>query len=107
MVIAGFLRLVTNPRVFVEPMPITSALAFIDALLKSPGVEIPTSGQEWPTLRELCAAQELTGNDVPDAWIAATVNTLHGHLVTFDGGFARLLSRRELTVLSPRPQRAS
>lgn len=38
MVIAGFLRLVTNQRVFTEPDSIEDAVAFVDALLDSPGV---------------------------------------------------------------------
>jgi hypothetical protein len=33
MVAAGFLRLVTNVRVFPDPSPIKEAVAFIDALL--------------------------------------------------------------------------
>jgi predicted nucleic acid-binding protein len=43
----------------------------------------------------------LRANDITDAWIAAAVRTLGGHLVTFDGGFRRLLGRGELTVLKP------
>ena len=40
MVAAGFLRLVTNVKVFPDPSPIKDALAFIDALLAVPGVEM-------------------------------------------------------------------
>lgn len=107
VVIASFLRLVTNPRIFVEPTPTANAIAFVDALLKCPGVEIPEGGREWPALRELCRAHGLAGNDVPDAWIAATVKTLHGHLVTFDRGFARLLGRDALTVLATERKRVN
>jgi predicted nucleic acid-binding protein len=48
-----------------------------------------------------CTEHDLTGNGVPDAWIAAAVHANHEHLVTFDRGFARLLARRELTILDP------
>jgi hypothetical protein len=51
MVIVGFLRLVTNRRVFIEPDSIEDAVAFIDALLDSPGVELLPCGDEWPILR--------------------------------------------------------
>jgi len=101
MVGAGFLRLVTNSRVFVEPTPIEAATDFLDALLAIPGVEIAPVGSEWPTLRSLVVDKRLSGNDIPDAWIAAAVKAIDGHLATFDRGFARLLGRRELTVLAP------
>ena len=71
MVIASFLRLVTHPKIFVHPTPMSEALRFVDALLASPGVERAELGAEWPTLRELCAAKALAANDVPDAWLAA------------------------------------
>jgi toxin-antitoxin system PIN domain toxin len=100
MVAAGFLRLVTNIRVFPDPSPIEKALGFMDALLAIPGVEMADSGREWQMLRRICLEGKLTGNAIPDAWIAATVKSVNGHLVTFDRGFTRLLAKSELTVLS-------
>jgi len=101
MVAAGFLRLATNPKVFVTPTPIAAAIEFIDSLLAIPGVDMPELGREWPTLRQMSRDHELAANDITDAWIAAAVRTLGSHLVTFDRGFTRLLGRTELTVLSP------
>ena len=101
MVTAGFLRLATNPKIFAKPTPLQAAVEFIDSLLLIPGVETPELGREWPTLRELATRLELCGNDMTDAWIAAAVRTLGTHLVTFDRGFSRMLSRSELTTLSP------
>ncbi|MDT8410795.1 MAG: hypothetical protein RQ741_14460 [Wenzhouxiangellaceae bacterium] len=43
----------------------------------------------------------LTGNRIPDAWIAAVVIVHGGHLVTFDRGFGGMLGTRSLTVLRP------
>ena len=40
MVATAFLRLVTNQRVFTEPDSIEDAIAFIDTLLDTPGVEM-------------------------------------------------------------------
>ncbi len=102
MVVAGFLRLATHARVFREPAPPKSAVAFIDSLLAVPGVEIAELGREWPALRRMLCDHSISGNDVPDAWIAAAVQTLGEHLVTFDRGFLRLLGRTEMTLLSPR-----
>jgi toxin-antitoxin system PIN domain toxin len=102
MVAAGFLRLATNPKIFVVPTPIGEAIAYIDSLLSIPGIDMPELGREWPTLRQLSRDHRLAANDITDAWIAAAVRTLGSHLVTFDRGFRRLLGRTELTVLSPR-----
>jgi len=99
MVAAGFLRLATNPKVFRSPTPIADAIAFIDSLLATPGVEIAELGREWPTLKQLTRDHDLAANDITDAWIAASVKTIGAHLVTFDRGFKRLLSRTELTLL--------
>jgi len=99
MVIASFLRLVTSPRVFRVVTPIEDAVAFVDALLTSPGVELLPVGPEWPRLRRLCLDQKLGGNDIPDAWLSAVIVHLGEHLVTFDRDFRRLLTRSQLTVL--------
>jgi toxin-antitoxin system PIN domain toxin len=101
MVAAGFLRLVTNVRVFPDPSPIKEAVAFIDALLAVPGVEMPESGREWPTLRRLCLDGTLCGNAIADAWIAAAVKVVNGRLVTLDRGFTQLLGKGELLLLRP------
>jgi hypothetical protein len=100
MVVASFLRLVTHAKVFVSPTPTARAVTFLDALLAAPGVRMPEIGSEWPRLRAMCIDQQLRANDLPDAWIAAAVQQLGDHLITFDKDFRRLLKRSELTVLA-------
>jgi uncharacterized protein len=99
IVTSGYLRLVTNSRVFPDPTPIESAIGFLDALFSTAGVEIVSLGGEWPLFRSLLVEEALSGNDVPDAWIAAAIRANNGHLVTFDRGFAKLLNKRDLTIL--------
>jgi uncharacterized protein len=101
MVVAGYLRLATNRKIFVAPTPIGAAIDFVDSLLAIAGVDIPELGREWPTLRQLSRNNELTANEITDAWIAAAVRTLGSYLVTFDRGLTRLLGRTELTLLEP------
>lgn len=101
MVIAGFLRLVTSRRVFTEPDTPQDAVAFMDALLQTPGVEISTLGREWPLLRTAILNQRLAGNDIPDAWIAAAAQTQGERLCTFDKDFKRLLPAADLMLLQP------
>jgi hypothetical protein len=100
MVVASFLRLVTNPKIFVQPTPVDAAIGFVDALIAVPGIEMPLLGAEWPIFRQLCLEKQLTANAIPDAWLAAAVIQLGEHLVTFDTDFKKLLRRTQVTVLS-------
>lgn len=101
MVLASFLRSVTSPKNFRMATPIEDALAFVDALLSSPGVQLVPLGPEWPKLRQLCLDKQLGGNDLPDAWLSATVAHRGEHLVTFDRDFRKLLARGQFTLLQP------
>jgi hypothetical protein len=101
MVLASFLRLVTSPKIFQLPTPIEDAVAFVDALLASPGVQLASLGPEWSKLRQLCLDRQLSGNDVPDAWLSAAAARMGEHLVSFDRGFRKLLSRGQFTLLTP------
>lgn len=100
MVIASFLRLVTSARIFVEPTPTSDAVSFVDALLAMPGVQLAPLGPEWPKLRQLCLDRPLAGNQLPDAWLAAAVEYLGEHLVSFDKNLRRLLPRSRFTLLT-------
>lgn len=101
MVLASFLRLVTSPKIFQLATPIEDAVAFVDALLASPGVQLAPLGPEWSKLRQLCLDKQLGGNDVPDAWLSAAVAHMGEHLVSFDRDFRKLLARGRFTLLAP------
>ncbi len=99
MVASGYLRLVTHPKVFVNPTPIDDAMVFLRAVLDSTGVAMLTLGNEWGEFERLCTELGLHGNAIPDAWIAAAAQNHHLHLVTFDKGFRKLLKPSMVTVL--------
>ena len=101
MVLASFVRLVTSPKIFQMATPTKDAVAFIDALLASPGVQLSTLGPEWSKLRQLCLDKQLGGNDIPDAWLAAAVAHMGEHLVSFDRDFRKFLARGQFTLLAP------
>ena len=101
MVLASFLRLVTSPKIFRQATPVDDAVAFVDALLASPGVQMAPLGPEWPKLRQLCLDKQLGGNDLPGAWLAAAVAHTGEHLVSFDRDFKKLLARSQFTLLMP------
>jgi len=101
MVLTSFLRLVTSPKIFQVATPIEDAVAFVDAVLASPGVHLAPLGPEWSKLRQLCLEKKLGGNDLPDAWLSAAVVHLGEHLVSFDRDFRKLLARKYFTLLAP------
>ena len=101
-VMASYLRLVTHPKIFVNPTPISLALAFANAVLASPGVAWLPTGTEWGVMQRLCNDLALSGNDIPDAWIAASTLTHDEVLVTFDRDFAQLLPPANLMLLPTR-----
>ena len=111
MVAAGFLRLVTNRKVFPVPAAPQQAVEFLRSITAVPGVSMPHLGTEWGNFEKLCVDLNLAGDDIPDAWIAAAVTAAGLHLVTFDTDFARLLRPTQYTLLSkafgvaePRPR---
>lgn len=99
-VVVGYVRVVTNRRVYVPPTPTPEALATVADVLAQPDVRLVTPTDEWPYVVELCERHDLAGPVLTDAWIAASVLQLNEHLVTFDRGFRRLLPPRHLTVLT-------
>ena len=99
MVAAGFLRLATHPRVFVEPTPLAAAQEFLGALLAVEGVHLVALSGEWPLLEPLCREHQLVGNAISDGWIAAAVLARRECLVTFDRDFMPLLPARQLLLL--------
>ena len=101
VVAVGFVRVVTQRRIFPVPTPLPQALAFLRALLDDRGAAPAGLGAEWPAFVRLCETHALAGGDVTDAWIAAAVQDQHEHLVTFDRGFRRFLGASALTVLTP------
>ncbi len=101
MVLASLLRLPTSPKIFQVPTPIVDAVGFVDAVLAMPGVQLAALGPEWPKLRQLCLDKQLGGNDLPDAWLAAAVEQMGEHLVSFDRVFKKWLGRARFTLLEP------
>lgn len=99
MVVASFLRLVTHPKIFVNPTPIAEALHFMGALLQA-GAEQATLGGELAELARLCLEKSLSANDIPDAWLAAAAIHQGEHVVSFDADFRRLLPKDQFTRLT-------
>lgn len=86
----AFMRIVTNPRVFERPEPITDAWRQVEAWLDVEAVWTPSPGaRHRAVLTALLARGGLAANLVPDAHLAALAIE-HGLLLcSTDGDFAR------------------
>jgi toxin-antitoxin system PIN domain toxin len=98
MVLASLLRPVTSPNTLVQPTPITEAVAFVDAIVSAPGVQLASLGPEWPKLRQLCLEKQLAGNDLPDGWLAAAVDHHAEQLVSFGADRRRAQDMRAVVA---------
>lgn len=90
IVLSGFLRVVTHPRVFGDPTPLALALDFVENLRVSPAsVPVAPGDRHWEIFIGLCRAADARGNLVPDAFLAALAIENNATLVTSDRGFRR------------------
>ncbi len=90
LVLSGFLRVVTHPRVFDPPAPIEDALLFADALRAQPNaVRIAPSRRHWDIFTRLCRAAGAKGNLVPDAYLAALAIESGSEWITTDRDYSR------------------
>jgi uncharacterized protein len=95
-----FLAIVTHPRIYAPPTPLTRALDQVDAWLESPTLALLTeSVAHWPTLRTLLAGGRVGGALVHDARVAALCQQ-HGvrELWSVDRDFSRFAG---LAVVNP------
>jgi len=89
-VVSGFMRVVTNPRVFSPAVPPAEAARYVQALRSAPGaVELRLADSHVGTFLRLCVEVNAKGNLVADAYLAAIAIELDALLVTTDRDFAR------------------
>jgi len=90
IVLSGFLRIVTHPRVFKTPTPLADALEFVEALREQPQAEIVRPGhRHWDIFTMLAEETSARGNLIPDAYLAAIAIESGSEWVSTDGDFAR------------------
>jgi uncharacterized protein len=98
--VLGFLRVVTNPRIFRVPLLLDRAVAVVDDWLEQQAVEIilPTP-RHWSTLRQMLTAGQAGGPMATDAHLAA-LSLEHGATVyTTDRDFSRFPGVRVVNPL--------
>jgi len=89
-VAVSFLRLVTNPRIFVQPSRIEEAWAFADALeSRARAVRADVDPMTYGVFKHVCLVSQAKGNSIPDALLASIAIRHDASLVTADRGFGR------------------
>jgi toxin-antitoxin system PIN domain toxin len=89
-VLSGFVRVVTNQKIFKQPTPTEVALDFCEQLRKRPQARILKPGDgNWNVFRSLCIGQGVKGKLVADAWHAALAIEYDCEWITCDSDFAR------------------
>jgi len=90
LVLSGFIRVVTHPRVFRDPTPLSSAIDFVAALRTHPNaVSLNPGERHWDIFQRLCARAQVKGNLVPDAYLAALAIEAGAEWITTDRDFSR------------------
>ena len=90
LVLSGFLRVVTHPRVFSPPTPMRVAVDFVDALRELPNCVVLAPGPRyWAIFTGLSLQAGARGNLVPDAYLAALAIESGSEWITTDRDYTR------------------
>ena len=90
LVLSGFLRVVTHPRIFDPPSTTEQALAFAAEVRNQPHcVQIRPGARHWDIFEKLCRTAGIKGNLVPDAYLAALAIESGSTWITTDRDYSR------------------
>ena len=95
LVLSGFLRVTTHPKVFTRPSALADALAFSEQLRSRPNcVPVAPGRRHWGIFRALCIDAGAKGNLVSDAYLAALAIESGCEWITTDRDFSRFKGLR-------------
>ena len=95
LVLSGFLRIVTHPKIFNPPSSLQDALEFVTKIREQPNCAIVSAGERhWGIFTRLCEDISAKGNLIPDAYLAALAIETGSEWVSTDGDFARFQGLR-------------
>lgn len=90
IVLSGFLRVVTHPRIFNPASTIAQALEFVHGVRDQANCVIVRPGpRHWSIFESLCRQTNVKGNLVPDAYLAALVIESGSTWITTDRDYSR------------------
>ena len=100
IILAAAVRILTNPRIFADPVSPLEAFQATDKLRTYPGARLlAPGGEHWHIFRELVLSTRLRGGDVSDAYFAALAIEHGAEWWTLDQGFARFPSLKWRNLL--------
>lgn len=89
-VLSGFVRVVTHPKVFAKPTPVSVALQQASSLRAAKrGVRVVPGEHYWDIFTSVCESSDARGNLVADAAHAALAIESGAVWITLDRDFAR------------------
>jgi toxin-antitoxin system PIN domain toxin len=95
LVLSGFIRVVTHPKVFEQPTPLEVALDFVTQIRSQPqAVSVRPGPRHWTIFEQLLRTNNATGNLVPDVYHAALAIESGCDWITTDKGFLRFAGLR-------------
>ena len=95
LVLSGFVRVVTHPKVFKRPSRLADALVFAEQLRGRPNcIRIEPGPRHWDLFRRLCHGAGVKGNIVPDAFLAAIAIESGCEWISSDRDFSRFSGLR-------------
>jgi uncharacterized protein len=90
LVLAGVVRVSTNPRIFTVPSSAEDAFGFCEDILGQSHCCILEPGERhWGIFERLCFEADIRGSRTTDAWFAALAIESGCEWITFDRDFAR------------------
>ena len=102
VVLSGFIRVVTHPRIFDPPTSIDVAVDFATQLRAQPNcVAIDAGARHWGIFVRLCREAGVKGGLVADAYFAALAIESGSEWITTDRDFARFHGLRWRHPLAP------
>lgn len=95
LVLSGFLKIVTHPRIFEVPTPLEEALRVVSKLRSQPNCVLVRPGaSHWEIFVHLCRTAGVKGNFVPDAYLAALAIESGSEWITTDRDYSRFSGLR-------------
>lgn len=95
LVLSGFIRVVTHPKVFKRPSSVADAFAFAGQIREQPHcVHVTPGTRHWELFQRLSVETGVKGNLVPDAYLAALAIEAGCEWISTDRDFSRFKGLR-------------
>jgi len=90
LILSGFMRVVSHPKIFNPPTPFPRALEFCEFLRDQPNAVLISPGERhWEIFTALCAKAHARGDLIADAFLAALAVESGCEWITTDRDYSR------------------